>query len=737
MAQQEISSDNFTNKAHQFDLAFMPAATAGKLDADQYMAEDLDGAHDSVFGSGNMNFLAMQAAQTNEAMNNTAGLESGNTHESFAVQGQIPSTSAVNAIAGNSADADLARNFVRTAEPSVVSGGSALLLDNTGNSSNNASQGSGNGNPGNDGDSSNGLRGLGGGDGSNGGNGISAQPGRNGSDGADGDPGNGTTIIENHNHTFIDLGDVTQLVDNTVTNITEITNNTVNNLTEIINNITDIDILIKIKTIIYDIIGDPDNPDHDLGVNLDIINGILPVDLPELNLNQVLNPVEDILGDFDIGLNGAIDLLGNNEISNSAGDSDLNILGEGSILDTSLISTDLSIALDVVEQFTGDIDLDLTAAFNLLGSVAPGLIDQFPGGSGGPLGEVGTALNELAAPILQPVLGNTHLDLSGGLNLLDPVAGGEDSNLHLGLNLDLLGANLDPIVLDIPLAPIEAMTDPNLAAVGTALNNFGLTHSIIGDLLGGSQPDTDVALGNHISIADHEVPVPDLAVALNPVEDLLGDFDISNQTTLDLFGSSEVDNSAGDSDIVVTTQIEVVDHVLEQLSLHMPLDPVEHLIGDIDLNLGISDNLFGNVAAPIVDAAPGGSGNGGLLENIGDQISGGIANNFTPEWQQIFTGILETTQQLDTHLNQVTDLLNTTHDNGGFHPLDILNINPQGNETVAWPESVLPQSSDGDVIGNVLGSLPDPVGDVTSGLGGVLDHVTHHSPIIKFGGLFG
>lgn len=49
----------------------VPAATVSKLDADHYIAEDLHGATESLFGSGNMNFLLLQAGQTNEALNAT------------------------------------------------------------------------------------------------------------------------------------------------------------------------------------------------------------------------------------------------------------------------------------------------------------------------------------------------------------------------------------------------------------------------------------------------------------------------------------------------------------------------------------------------------------------------------------------------------------------------------------------------------------------------------------------
>src|SRR5262245_46580548 len=57
----ETSLDQFSN--------FL-SAPVRKLDADEYTANDLDGVTESATGSGNLNFLMMQAGQTNEAMTN-------------------------------------------------------------------------------------------------------------------------------------------------------------------------------------------------------------------------------------------------------------------------------------------------------------------------------------------------------------------------------------------------------------------------------------------------------------------------------------------------------------------------------------------------------------------------------------------------------------------------------------------------------------------------------------------
>lgn len=52
---------------------------AGKLDADQYSADDLDGVTESLFGSGNMAYASLQASQTDAALaDNEAQINSEN-----------------------------------------------------------------------------------------------------------------------------------------------------------------------------------------------------------------------------------------------------------------------------------------------------------------------------------------------------------------------------------------------------------------------------------------------------------------------------------------------------------------------------------------------------------------------------------------------------------------------------------------------------------------------------------
>src|SRR5262249_3135081 len=99
------------------------------------------------------------------------------------------------------------------------------------------------------------------------------------------------------------------------------------------------------------------------GVGLNVMDtGILnlPVDVP-------LDVVEDLTGDLDLDLALGVNLLGRNEISNAAGDSDITLGDDLDLLGTDVLNNGIDIPLDPVEALVGDIDLDLGAAVNVLG----------------------------------------------------------------------------------------------------------------------------------------------------------------------------------------------------------------------------------------------------------------------------------------------------------------------------------------------------------------------------------
>lgn len=531
MAQNILPTESFNQDLSPIDTAFIPIVPVHKLDADQYMADDIDGFTDTVFGSGNMNFLAMQAAQTNESMNNVSAQETLNdanvTPSNYVSPGYVSYTP--NSASGFAEPINAAALDLGTHQDSLLSSGALLNNNFQGFRENNSSELFSSFEKDTVSPPINGINGTSGFDGDSGNSGVSGISGQNGVDGRDGGPGPGTIV--NEYNTFIDT--------------------------------TDIDIVKNFYKTITDIFGDPNNPDHDVGLNVDLGLPLLNPDAVNVDLNQVLNPVEDIVGDVDLKISPSLDLFGDSETSNAAGDTDINGLVSGELFGQHLAGVDLQVALDAVENLTGDIDLDLTVADNLLGHLAPGLIDNFDGGSGGSLGQVGDAVGDLASPITDPIVGNTFLDLSPSINLLDGSGsnndpGDTDLQLNTGIStvdhltsgLDLSFAenlvgdidltsnnNLDPLssgdqileatntitapldTVDIPLdsittpldsvtAPLDGVVPAQLDSVTAPLDDF-ISSAV--DMLQTSQPDVldfyDASTTSNDALAD--IPWPD------------------------------------------------------------------------------------------------------------------------------------------------------------------------------------------------------------------------------------
>jgi hypothetical protein len=208
-----------------------------KLDVDQYMAEDLDGVTESLFGSGNMAYASLQATQTDEAIRNA---ESGAAQGDNFFTGSDTTIGALSGV-GNQSDFGSASSFDsaidslnsmngdNTAGVNVASGGDGLgAFDTQDNNSNvtstlgtfSAAEQSGNSG------SALSFGGLGGEtvinnfesssstqtttiqQGQNGADGNDGAHGQNGLNGADGSGGSGhyyggsTTIINNYNYSY-------------------------------------------------------------------------------------------------------------------------------------------------------------------------------------------------------------------------------------------------------------------------------------------------------------------------------------------------------------------------------------------------------------------------------------------------------------------------------------------------------------------------------------------------------
>lgn len=605
--------------------AFLNAPVT-KLDADEYMAKDIDGVTESLLGSGNMNFLMMQAGQTDEAIANTNPFDLADGDVNLSPLNYMGAGSAVPAAAmgtqndfftggshGMGALDDALSSKISGL--SAASGGAAsnlAAIAPAGGSSYTASAFS---------DTNAGI---------NGSSGYNGDSGLNGANGIDGN-GGGDTINSTTNNVTNNVTNVTEntLIDNTTTeNILEtvenIYNDTTNLLTETVENVTDI-----VNNTINNIFdGNPLDIgpigvsldaalDDLLNLNLDFINGgqILDVLDETVDLSSTTNLAEGLTGDIlaNVGLDVIFDPL---QYDDSANDYDihtgLDLLG--------LDLPSIDVPLDAVEFLVGDIDIGLDAGQDVLGLLPPLLGGADNGDTNldipvldnlAPLDPVTDIVDGLFNPVEDlagdiDILGNLHADLLG----LGEDGTGADTDLTLPLDLNLLGTDLLSNGLDIPLDPVENLLgdiDLDLGAAGNILGDTadGLidgitggtgTENLLGDLNGtlggaaggilpmeGTAGDTDILLNAGADIPGAELLNDAAQLMLDPVENIVGDIDVAGDVGVNLFDTGDA-LSATDTDL--SLDIAFVDSPID-----VNLDLVESITGDIDLGIDASADL--------------------------------------------------------------------------------------------------------------------------------------------------
>lgn len=562
-------------------------APVTKLDADEYTAQDIDGVTESVVGSGNMNFLMMQAGQTNESIQNTnpfaapfnamdmdswamgAGLGGGKTALSsdtafdrapadggfgFGDAANMPANNS-SAQAGSLGASTLAAN---TASLNPLSDSSVFSSASLTSSSSTPPAPPSNGRDGQSGQ--NGDSGTIGQDGSSG------TDGSNGTNGTDGTPGGGDTYIDN-SITIINE-DVADIIENIYEDTTTLLETIINNAGDVITNITD-----NTTTLLETII-------NNAGDTITNIAG----DTTTL-LETIINNAGDIINNTTNNLT---------EIINNFNDGD----GIGPV----------GISLDATIDGTTNLVLDIISGNNIL-----------------------NVLNQTinTAPILTPVtdlvgdlMSSTALDVI--LNPFQYDNSPNDTDLHIGTQLDLLGIAIPPLSLDIPLDPVEGL-------LGDIDISLDLTNDLLGGLgipLGGGSEDTDLALGNGLDGLGLAPVLNGLEVITDPVENLVGDLDIVGNLGLGLLGT-DTNNGGADTDIVLPIDLNLVGGGLLGDTINISLDPVEQLLGDIDLDLTVAGNILGNTADPLIDALAGGTGGNGILSTIGDAL-GSVVSDILP-----------------------------------------------------------------------------------------------------------
>ena len=679
-----------------------------KLDADQYSADDLDGVTESLFGSGNMAYASLQASQTDALLAGGGG--------DYQQADLVLNADKGNQMSSNT-DRPLTESYVTDTESLGTEGSFAnTTVGSLGASTLSSDVGAFS--P----DSNLSIRG----ENFFKGTATTSQAERSGGQHDSGDAvsvDNSTqsdttqnitnTTIDNSVHLGDDIteiieGDIVEEVVNTITNeihdVTETISTTVNNVTEIINDIlldTGITTIVNNVTEVVNHVTDSvtNIVDH-------LIDGTLSLDLDADILETLTGDVgivieDSVAGNIDIGattenLSSIVnDLTGLSIPSLPILDSNIGFdLLSGENIDD---GNDISIAglatpdidLDIIEDIVGDIDISLDLPTELLdGETLVDTVQETVGSlSDLNIPDVGDVIETLGDEgidgAVEAVIGDTVLgddfdidvdDILGGLGLGD---GGDDPD--------------DP---DTGAEPVSDIADPLIEGAGDIV-------------------DTDIIDGA-------------VDVILDPVEDLIGDVDLEAVGGLDLFGGNETGNNDGDTDITVNADADLVDGDIAEALSDIPLDPVEEIVGDVDIDAGAAADLLDDIADSVVNDGEGGTGEETILSETGDALG------------DLVEDLLDVDD--DGALNDVLGLLGDTDEAATQSDgTDTPSAGTDADDDIgSWTETTV---GDGglfdDVVDGIGGgdsdALPDPLGTVGEGLG-ILDTDSNAG---SDGGLFG
>lgn len=542
-------------------LSFSPVyVPASKLDADQYMAQDIDGVTESLFGSGNLNFLMLQAGQSNDLLSTTSPFL-------LTGEGDFPSSAVMSTNDFGSASPAFSNNGVYDSESALEGGGQSLQLlhtelddapatSDTTPIETHSPGGSGVAVTYDDLAASNGFAGV-------------------SNHGLDGDDGSVTThvivepsIIEGILDNIINIEDVTNIVNTeditttvteAVTNITDVVNNVVDNIfnligelengltlnldavlsevltldasllqgdniTQLVDQVLDLTPLTDHLDGIVDLSGldpadisssigllggDPQarDPNQDIDLGLDVTGNLGDLELIDSLTDVVVDPVEDIVGDIDVLGDVGLNLLNNEGIDNASGDTDLAVNSDLDLLDSNLTDLNVDVPLDFVESVTGDIDLELDVAGDILSGSADNMVDALPGGSvvDNAVSEIGDNVQEMAGDIIDEILPDFAEDgvAGGNLDLLntDSINNADgDTDINVGLDLELIDTEIADLDLpEINLDTVEAITgdiDLDVNAALNVLDSDPVDGDFIDDVLGSGIGTVDDIAGD-------------------------------------------------------------------------------------------------------------------------------------------------------------------------------------------------------------------------------------------------
>jgi flagellar hook-basal body complex protein FliE len=336
-------------------------------------------------------------------------------------------------------------------------------------------------------------------------------------------------------------------------------------------------------------------------------------------------------------------------------------------------------------------------------------------------------------------------------NLFETINNLLDGEISLDLTLDVLdtlGADLGIIIEDgiTGNSNIDLVTD-NLSTITNDLTGLDLplvsntTLDVGFDLLGNSGADSsdDLVINGLDALG-----IPEIGINLDPLEDIVGDIDITLSTDtefltnpealiddlgdLSLAGIDEALTTIGDQTIEGALEAVVGDTLLDEAFdvgldevVDMVTDPVEDVLNDLtDTLIAGDENGIGDVIEDIVDPVED------LISDITEPLLSGDGDT-----EDILTDAINDILNIENDI----DLLSSNTESDGNNSSD------EGAEDTNWTESIINETTGlfDDLTDGLNGDgediLPEPSGTIAEGIG-VLD-IDPELDTGSLGGLFG
>ena len=458
------------------------AVSTHVLDADNYMADDLDGITESLFGSGNLNYLLLQGRQSD-----AAGVAGG-------FDGIVPSE--MEALSALAAVMNAGRAL-----------GDAVDLENT-------------------------LSASGASDPSGGGNHTNSLA-QGGGDAFDSNPFDNLHALANDSDLSIDPPPVEPPTDDTPPTDNPPDDNP------------------------------PDDNPPDGEDDIDVL-GTNDINLPEVDIN--LDPLEDIVGDIDIGVD-----ISHGEDGITIGIDtvllDIPVLDATVNLDVPLVNPVVDAVLDITDPVLGGVTDTVQPIVDGIGDTVESIIDSLLGEPWDNNGDVDLSVHQ--------DLGLPQIDVN--LDVIENIVGDIDIVADIDRTDDGVSIDLDTIVADIPL--VNADLDLDVPIVMPVVND--IVDPVAGLLDNVTSADTLENLVDNPFETLGDIVEDAVETVGDVIEGAVTGLQDAVEDTLSQIGKQ--DNSADDVDIAITTPLGLP-------PIEISLDAIENITGDIDLGLGLTEN---------------------------------------------------------------------------------------------------------------------------------------------------